>query len=73
MKPITETWGMKQITHTKYESRNGYYMEREYGMLPNGVKLAGQWVLRRSNDEYVDHDCFRHDLAERYNISLETA
>lgn len=31
------------------------------------------WVLRNAAGEYLDHDQYRHDLAERHDIELKGA
>ena len=55
---------------TKYVGESGWVMARENGLTPNGNQLGGRWVLRDPHGEYVDHDQYRHDLAERHNIHL---
>lgn len=52
-----------------YTSFSGYTVQREFGQSPNGNPLNGAWVLRK-NDEYIDHDRYRNDLAERRNLVL---
>ena len=43
---------------------------REHGKSPNGNPFGGRWVLR-VDGVYIDHDQYRTDLAERYNIYLK--
>ena len=45
-------------------------MRERTGESPNGNPFNGRWVLR-VDGEYIDHDQYRSDLAERYNIYLE--
>jgi hypothetical protein len=43
---------------------------RESGRSPNGNPFGNRWVLRDRLGQYVDHDQYRTDLAERNNITL---
>ena len=48
-----------------------FILQRETGKTPNGNQLGGRWVLRnRKNNDFIDFDQFRHDLAERYELTL---
>ncbi len=49
-----------------YNSDCGLTMRREKGKAPNGSNFNNFWVLRK-NGQYIDHDQFRNDLAERNN------
>lgn len=58
---------------TKYESEDGWVMQRETGpnpMGPDHTDLDGQWVLRDETGAYVAHDKYRNDLAPRYGFQL---
>jgi hypothetical protein len=57
-----------QTTEERYESADGFVMQREEGETPNGNKIFGRWVLRDPNGNWVDFDQYRHDLAERYGF-----
>ena len=58
------------------DDANGYYnddgltMKRGYGKTPNGNDLNGKWVLYDADDNMIDFDQYRHDLAERNNIAI---
>ncbi len=50
---------------------NGYCMKREIETLtPGGNKMAGRWVLRDSNGEFLDYHQYSNDLAERHDLDL---
>lgn len=51
-------------------SGNDFTMKREYGKSPNGSLFRGRWVLRNANDNVIDFDEYRNDIAERNNIEL---
>lgn len=53
----------------KYIGEN-FTLAREFGTIPSGKKLNGQWVLRKINGEYVDFDTYRNDIAEQYDLEL---
>jgi hypothetical protein len=53
-----------------YTSAEGYRMERENGLTPNGNEINGRWVLRDPQGEWIDCDQFRNDLAEWYGLVL---
>lgn len=55
----------------RYESEEGFVMQREDGFTPNGNPFADRWVLRGPQGKYVDHDQYRTDLADRHDISLQ--
>lgn len=59
---------LKQVNPQLYVGE-GHSFQRETGETPNGNEFGGRWVLRYEG-EYVDHDAYRHDLAERHNIKL---
>jgi hypothetical protein len=46
------------------------FLSREYGKSPNGNPFGGWWVLRDHLHQYIDHDQFRTDLAERHKLTL---
>lgn len=59
--------------HDSYAGSNGSTMEREYGtIIRDGyeIEMNGRWVLRDENGNYVDHDRYRNDLAEEYQLIL---
>ncbi len=64
---------MIEVQPGRYESHDGYMMQREYGMTPNGNQLNGRWVLRDSAGKMLDFDRYQNDLAEHYNLRLECA
>jgi hypothetical protein len=51
-----------------YAAENGFKMQREYGLTPNGNPLSGRWVLRNEKGEFIDFDQYRHDLMEHNNF-----
>lgn len=58
--------------HTdKYQSTDGYVLQREDGKTPDGNPMNGKWVYRDSQGQLIDFDMYRNDLAERNNIKLE--
>ena len=65
---------MVEIGCDQYVSKtgNGWTMQREYGMTPNGNPINGQWVLRDGNGEMIAFDKYRNDLAEQHHLKLET-
>ena len=47
---------------------------RETGQIPcfdYPIDFNNRWVLRDANGEYVDHDQYRHDLADRHNTGTK--
>ena len=64
---------MVEVRQDRYESNDGYVMQREYGKTPNGNPLNGRWVLRNASGDMVDFDRYQNDLAEHYNLRLERA
>lgn len=63
---------MIEVHQDRYESSDGYVMKREYGMTPNGNPLNGRWVLRDATGAAVGFDRYRNNLAEHYNLRLES-
>lgn len=59
---------MEQISHDSYVSKEGYRMQREYGLTPNGNNINGRWVLRGPNKELIDFYYYRDDLLERHGF-----
>lgn len=53
-----------------YKSEN-YVAQREDGTTPNGNQMAGRWVLRNAQGEYLDHDRYRHDMFSRHNLKVK--
>lgn len=53
-----------------YEGNDKQVIAREYGKTPNGNALNGAWVLRSETGEWIDHDRYINDLAERNEIDL---
>ena len=53
-----------------YASQEGWTLQREYGVTPNGNPIGGRWVLRKPEGIWVDVDQSRHDLAERNKLTL---
>jgi len=53
-----------------YKSTDGWVMNREYGMLSNGILLNGNWVLRNPDGVFVDFDKYRSDLMERHGFDI---
>lgn len=51
-------------------SGEGYIMKREYGESPSGGLFRGRWVLRDNNNNIIDFDPYRNNIAERNNIEL---
>ena len=59
--------------HDSYAGSDGSTMERENGaIIRDGyeIEMHGRWVLRGKSGNYVDHDRYRNDLAERNHIDL---
>jgi hypothetical protein len=54
----------------RYESEDGYVMQREQGKTPNGNEIGGRWVLRDPLGNMVEIDQYRNDLAERHHLDL---
>lgn len=50
---------------------DSYAAQREQGTTPNGNPMAGRWVLRNLQGEYIDHDKYRHDLFSRYDLIVK--
>jgi hypothetical protein len=59
---------MRQTSEDNYVSECGFRMQREYGLTPNGNSIAGRWVLRGPDAEWLDVDQYRHDLMERHGF-----
>lgn len=54
-----------------YLFEDGRVMRRRMdGKTPNGNPFAGRWVLSAPDGSYIDHDQYRHDLAERHSLRL---
>lgn len=61
---------MLQASPDKYESSDGYVLQREYGMTPNGNPMGGRWALRSADGRLLDFDRYRNDVAERHQLTL---
>lgn len=63
-----------EVDRYLYENADGSgeRMERvKSGKTPDGLhSLIGRWVLYSAAGTYIDHDVFRHDLAERHGIMV---
>ncbi len=62
---------MRQTSEDNYVSDDGFRMQREYGLTPQGNPVAGRWVLRGPDGEWIDHDQYRNDLLPRYGFVTE--
>lgn len=62
---------MRAVSPDKYEGADGYVLQREYGLTPNGNPMNGRWVLRDGEGRMLDFDRYRSDLAERFQLKLE--
>jgi hypothetical protein len=60
---------IRQTSEDNYVSDEGTTVQREYGLLPNGLFASGKWVLRREG-EFVDFDMYINDLTERHNLRI---
>lgn len=56
---------MQQTAEDNAIGDDGYRMQREYGETPNGNLIAGRWVLRGPECQWIDVDQYRHDLLAR--------
>lgn len=62
---------MKEVKENdRYESQDGWVMQREDGIGPHGYPLNGQWVLRNPEGTLIDFDKYRNDLASHYQINF---
>jgi hypothetical protein len=61
---------MRQTSQDNYIGDGGYRMQREYGLTPNGNSIAGRWVLRGPDTEWIDFDQYRHDLLARQGFAV---
>jgi len=59
-----------------YKSNKGHVIKREKGQIVdnhgNLVKVAGEWVMRDQEGNYLDRDSNRNDLFERHNFLLSS-
>jgi hypothetical protein len=62
---------MRQTCEDCYVSDGGFRMQREHGLTPQGNPVAGRWVLRGPEGEWIDHDQYRHDLLPRHGFVAE--
>jgi hypothetical protein len=54
-----------------YVGPDGWMFGREWVQKsPNGNPFNGVWVLRDGAGNYVDHDQYRNDLAERNGFKM---
>lgn len=60
----------RSVQEEGYNFPGGATMNRENGKSPNGNSFGGCWVLRGADGSYMDHDQYRHDLAERHRLKL---
>ena len=60
------------LNETRYESCDGFVMQREYGISPNGNQINGFWVLRDKFGTWIGFDQYRYNLAELHSFELET-
>ena len=63
---------LRVVDRDTYEGHNGWTLKREEGESPNGSPFRRRWVLRFRGD-YIDHDQYRNDLAERQGLNLRSA
>ncbi len=61
---------MHQISEDRYESEEGWVMQREYGKSPNGNDYNGVWVLRDDKGNYLDHNRYRYDIEARHQLDI---
>jgi len=54
----------------EYYQGDSHIMKREFGKTPNGNEFDGKWVLRDMEGNFIGHDRYRNDLAERHDLSL---
>lgn len=59
---------MREVSEDAYEGDGGFAMRREQGKTPNGNEIAGRWVLRDAQGDWVDVDQYRFDLMERHGF-----
>ena len=59
---------MRQTSEDNYIGDGYYRMQREYGFTPNGNSIAGRWVLRGPEAEWIDCDQCHHDLLARHGF-----
>lgn len=52
----------------RYRADDGRTMAREVGNDPNGNPIAGRWVLRGSEGEWIDCSSYRQDLVESHDL-----
>lgn len=63
---------MRQVGEDRYESADGWVMQREEGKTPNGNEYNGAWVLRDQDGNYVGHDKYRYDMEARHHLNLRS-
>lgn len=63
--------GPASLSGERYESEDGWIMEREYGPTPNGNEFNGSWVLRDDKGEYVGHGRYRYDMEAQFDLNLK--
>ena len=61
---------MIEVNPDRYESADGWVMQREYGKTPNGNDYNGAWVLRDDKGSYVGHDRYRYDMEARHHLNI---
>lgn len=61
---------MIEVSETRYESADGWVLQREYGKTPNGNDYNGAWVLRDEKGNYLGHDQYRYDLEARHQLDI---
>ena len=66
--PLRMTRKIRQISEDNYISDDGFRVQREYGLTPEGNQVAGRWVLRGPEGEWVDYDQYRNDLLPRHGF-----
>lgn len=64
---------MIEVSDDKYQSDDGYVLQREYGLTPNGNSMNGRWVLRNVRGEMIDFNRYRNDIVEHHGLKLETS
>ena len=53
-----------------YSSRDGYVVQREFGLTPNENPINGRWVLRDAKGNWIDFHRSLNDLMEHNNLVL---
>lgn len=59
---------LRQTAEDNFVSDEGYRMQREYGLTPNGNRIGGHWVLRDPNNAWIDVNQYSHDLLARHGF-----